>query len=119
VYTPCKVPIDTLFKYSGSRKEDQEINEHTKILMNNYQGNKVAMWTSHRVVQSQTDETKRKLSEEKRKNKQLEARVRELQKDRMKMNFNDDQKTYISSKEQKDEIMQNVNSLMNNAKYSA
>jgi hypothetical protein len=58
--------------------------------MNNFQGNKVAIWTSHRIVQSQTDETKRKLSEERRKNKQLEARVKELQKERMKMNFNDD-----------------------------
>ena len=83
--------------------------------MNNYQNNKIAVWNSHRIVQSQADETKRKLSEEKRENKKLQATVREPKKDRMRTNFNEKQKADISAKEQQDEVMQNVNVLIKTA----
>lgn len=110
------MPIDVL---KSKKQIDIELNEHTKILMNSYQNNKIAIWTSHRIVQSQADETKRKLSEEKQRNKQLEARVRELQKDRIKTNFTDEQRTNIQSKEQKDDILKNLHMLMDTAKRQA
>ena len=56
IYNPKKVLIDDAFSKIQKPSENENdsdknsFNENTKILMNSYQQNKIAVWTSQRVV---------------------------------------------------------------------